>query len=55
MERYTMWIDGHGAGLPGKDCYTQLARYEDIGLTPEEISEKLKELNFYEESKKQKD
>ncbi len=30
MERFTEWIDGHGSGLPGKDCYTKLAEYEDL-------------------------
>lgn len=30
MDRYTEWIDGHGSGLPGKDCYTRLAEYEDL-------------------------
>lgn len=30
MERYTEWIGGHGSGLPGKDCYTKLAEYEDL-------------------------
>lgn len=51
MERFTEWKDGRGAGKPGKDCHTQLAKYEDTGLTPEQIfeidrlySEKCKEL-----------
>lgn len=51
MERFTEWIGGHGAGKPGKDCYTQLAKYEDTELTPEQVfemdrlySEKCKEL-----------
>ena len=30
MERFTEWIGGHGSGLPGKDCYTKLAEYEDL-------------------------
>lgn len=30
MERFTKWIGGHGSGLPGKDCYTKLAEYEDL-------------------------
>lgn len=30
MERYTEWIGSHGSGLPGKDCYTKLAKYEDL-------------------------
>ncbi len=38
MERMTEWRGGHGAGLPGKDCYTRLAEYEDSGLTPEECA-----------------
>lgn len=38
MERFTEWFREHGAGRPGKDCYTQLALYEDSGLTPEEVS-----------------
>ena len=49
MERLTQWIDDNKA-IPRVDlkrcgherCTTQLARYEDTGLTPEEI-EKLKE------------
>lgn len=42
-DRYTSWSsNGHGAGKPNKDCYTQLAKYEDTGFTPEEL-EKLKE------------
>lgn len=41
MERFTEWVGGHGSGLPGKDCYTRLAQYEDIGKTPEEISKDL--------------
>lgn len=36
-ERYTEWSGGHGAGKPGKDCYTQLAKYEDSNLSPEEV------------------
>lgn len=30
MDRFTEWIGGHGSGLPGKDCYTKLAEYEDL-------------------------
>ena len=42
-DRYTSWSsNGHGAGKPNKDCYTQLAKYEDTGFTPEEL-EKLRE------------
>lgn len=37
LERYTEWRNGHGCGLPGKDCYTRLAEYEDTGLKPSEI------------------
>lgn len=37
MERYTEWRDGHGCGLPGKDCFTRLAEYEDTGLEPCQI------------------
>lgn len=53
MERFTYWLDDgiHGAGKPGRDCFTQLARYEDTGLDPEQIfimdalySEKCKEV-----------
>lgn len=31
-ERYTEWMDNHthGAGLAGKDCYTKLAKLEDL-------------------------
>ena len=31
MERYTEWdsTHTHGCGLPGKDCFTKLAEYED--------------------------
>lgn len=36
-DRYTEWCGEHGAGRPGKDCYTQLAKYEDSGLSPEEV------------------
>lgn len=51
MERLTQWIDEERA-IPRVDlrhcghekCTTQLARYEDTGLTPEEIQE-LKERN----------
>lgn len=38
-DRYTTWSDGHGCGLFGKDCYTQLAKYEDSGFTPEELQD----------------
>ena len=46
MERLTQWIDEEKA-IPRVDlrkcgherCTRQLARYEDIGLTPEEITE----------------
>ena len=49
MERLTQWIDENRA-IPRVDlkrcgherCTTQLARYEDTGLTPEQIM-KLKE------------
>lgn len=51
MERLTQWIDDNKA-IPRVDlkrcgherCTTQLARYEDTGLTPQEITE-LKERN----------
>lgn len=36
MDRLTEWRDGHGALVKG-DGYTKLARYEDLGLEPEEI------------------
>lgn len=41
MKRFTEWDTSHthGSGLPGKDCYTRLAKYEDTGLTPEEIEQ----------------
>ena len=46
MERLTQWIDENTA-IPRVDlrrcgherCTTQLARYEDAGLTPEQIME----------------
>lgn len=46
MERLTQWIDVNRA-IPRVDlrrcgherCTTQLARYEDTGLTPEQIEE----------------
>ena len=46
MERLTQWIDENTA-IPRVDmrrcgherCTTQLARYEDTGLTPEQIME----------------
>jgi len=34
-----MWLNGKGAGLSGKDCFTKLAKYEDTGLEPEEIAD----------------
>ena len=48
MERLTQWIDENTA-IPRVDlrrcgherCTTQLARYEDTGLTPEQIRELL--------------
>ena len=43
QQRFTEWYDGKGAGKPGKDCYTQLAKYEDLGLTPEELREVLRD------------
>lgn len=51
MERLTQWIDENRA-IPRVDlrrcgherCMTQLARYEDTGLTPEEIIQ-MKEKN----------
>jgi len=39
MNRFTEWHNKKGAGLPGKDCFTKLAKYEDTGLEPEEIIE----------------
>lgn len=36
MDRLTEWRDGHGALTHG-DGYTKLARYEDLGLEPEEM------------------
>ena len=41
-DRYTEWRDGHGAGKAGKDCYTQLAKYEDLEKSPEEMQELIK-------------
>lgn len=43
MERFTEWNSdrSHAGGLPGRDCYTQLAKYEDTGLTPEEVEDLL--------------
>ena len=46
MERLTQWIDENRA-IPRVDlkrcgherCTTQLARYEDTGLTPDEVKE----------------
>ena len=46
MERLTQWIDENTA-IPRVDlrrcgherCTTQLARYEDTGLTPDEVKE----------------
>ena len=43
MHRLTEWRDGHGSLLCG-DGYTKLARYEDSGLEPGEIIEKLAKL-----------
>ena len=40
MDRLTEWRNGHGALVRG-DGYTKLARYEDLGLEPEEIHELL--------------
>ena len=56
MERLTQWIDENTA-IPRVDlrrcgherCTTQLARYEDTGLTPPEIME-LKERNTPKEA-----
>ena len=50
MERLTQWIDENTA-IPRVDlrrcgherCTTQLARYEDTGLTPAEIMEQYEE------------
>ncbi len=39
MERYTMWLNGKGAGLPGKDFFTKLAKYEDTGLEPDQVDQ----------------
>ena len=41
MERFTEWdkYKTHGCGLIGKDCYTQLAKYEDLEITPEQVRE----------------
>ena len=43
QQRFTEWLGGKGSGKPGKDCYTQLAKYEDLGLSPEELREVLRE------------
>lgn len=51
MERFTEWRDAHGAGKPGKDCYTQLAKYEDTGLTPEQIFEMISYLDVFRKKK----
>lgn len=56
MERLTQWIDENTA-IPRVDlrrcgherCTTQLARYEDTGLTPDEV-QKLKEKNTPKEA-----
>ena len=40
MDRLTEWRAGHGSLIKG-DGYTKLARYEDLGLEPEEIHELL--------------
>lgn len=53
MERYTEWLGGRGAGLPGKDCYTRLAMYEDSELSPEQVvvlAEKDKAIDSIENS-----
>lgn len=47
MERLTEWIEGEDRAIPRVDlrrcghekCTTQLARYEDTGLTPQEVRE----------------
>lgn len=41
FKRTTMWNADHthGCGLPGCDCYTKLAQYEDTGLTPEQAAQ----------------
>ena len=46
-ERFTEWLDGKGAGKPGKDCYTQLAKYEDLGKTPEELHQILLDKDLF--------
>lgn len=54
MERLTQWIDEERA-IPRVDlrncghekCTTQLAKYEDTGLTPEEIKGKAEALKIY--------
>ena len=40
-DRYTVWSPDHlnGCCLFGKDCCTQLAKYEDSGFTPEELQD----------------
>ena len=56
MERLTQWIDENRA-IPRVDlrrcgherCTTQLARYEDIGLTPEQIISVANELKEYKQ------
>ena len=56
MERLTQWIDENRA-IPRVDlrrcgherCTTQLARYEDIGLTPEQIISIATELKEYKQ------
>ena len=37
MDRLTEWSNGHGSLVKGAG-YTKLARYEDTGMEPEEIS-----------------
>lgn len=48
LERYTEWRNGHGCGLPGKDCYTRLAEYEDTGLMPSQIDSQFINAVIYE-------
>ena len=38
MNRLTEWRDGHGSWVTG-DAYTKLAKYEDTGLEPEEVTD----------------
>ena len=46
MERLTEWNSDHTHGqvIGNCDAYTRLAQYEDTDLTPEQILEKLEEL-----------